>query len=171
LAIEAALRATGQPPGGQRQFAFKQWPDFQPGTWASVTTAQAEPTSSVPAIVATDRDAGAIDAAQANAERAGVAELIDFRVAPIADLQTPEGGPGHLVTNPPWGGRVSAERDLRNLYATLGNVGKKELSGWGLGVLLADRDLARQIRPGLNESLTLELGGQHAWFMTGKFPN
>ena len=171
LAIEAALRATGQPPGGQRQFAFKQWPDFQPGTWASVTTAQAEPTLSVPAIVATDRDAGAIDAAEANAERAGVAELIDFRVAPIADLQTPEGGPGHLVTNPPWGGRVSAERDLRNLYATLGNVGKKELSGWGLGVLLADRDLARQIRPGLNESLTLELGGQHAWFMTGKFPN
>ena len=169
IPIEAALRALGRPAGGSRTFAFHDWPGFEPGTWASVTASDAEPPVELPVIVAADRDAGAIEAARANAERAGVADHVEFRVAALSDLAAPVGGPGHLVTNPPWGGRVSAGADLRNLYAALGSVGGDRLADWGLGLLVADRVLARQVRPGLTETLHLELGGRRAWLLTGRW--
>jgi len=168
IPIEAALLAAGRAPGGGRDFAFRQWPCFEPGTWASVTATADTPVASTPAILGADRDAGAVESARSNAERAGVADLVDFRQAPVSDLEAPGGGPGHLVTNPPWGGRLSPGGDLRNLYATLGTVAAERLAGWGLGLLVADRDLARQVRPGLTESLHLDLGGQRATYLTGR---
>ena len=84
--------------------------------------------------------------------------------APPAGVQAES---GLLATNPPWGGRVSGG-DLRNLYATLGRVAAERFAGWSLGVLVADRGLARQVRPGLTETLDLELGGRRAWFLTGR---
>ncbi len=168
IAIEAALLVAGRAPGAGRTFAFQGWPSFEPGTWASVTATPGAPMPSPPSIVASDRDAGAIEAARSNAERAGVVDLVEFRKAPISDLEAPDGGPGYLITNPPWGGRISPGGDLRNLYATLGNVAAERLPGWGIGVLAADRDLARQVRPGLTETLHLDLGGQRAVFLTGR---
>ena len=99
-----------------------------------------------------------------------MADLIEWRSAPIAELVRPEGADGRtglLVTNPPWGGRL-AGGDLRNLYATLGRVAAEGFAGWSLGVLVADRKLARQVKPGLTEALHLELGGRQAWFLTGR---
>ena len=173
IAIEAALRATGSAPAGQRDLAFQSWPGFEPGTWASVTAEadrRVSEAGAVPSIVAADRDAGAIESAQSNAQRAGVEGLIEWRRAPIADLAPPAGvqaESGLLATNPPWGGRVSGG-DLRNLYATLGRVAAERFAGWSLGVLVADRGLARQVRPGLTETRDLELGGRRAWFLTGR---
>ena len=171
IAIEAAMMAAGRAPGAGRAFRFQDWPGFQPGTWASVTAEGATSGTGAPAIVAADRDAGAVESAKSNAERAGVADMIQFRQAPISALEPfpADSAPGHMVTNPPWGGRVSPGGDLRNLYATLGRVGNENLPGWGLGLLVADRDLARQVRPGLTESLHLELGGRRAWLLTGRF--
>jgi len=123
-----------------------------------------------PRIVAADRDAGAVEAARSNAQRAGVADRIEFRVAPVAALEPPVGvgsGAGLVATNPPWGGRVGGG-DLRNLYATLGRVAAEQCPGWGIGILVADRDLARQVRPGLTERLHLELGGRPAHWLTGR---
>ena len=107
--------------------------------------------------------------ARANAERAGVVEAIEWRTGAISDLLPPSsgGGPGLLLTNPPWGGRLSTGGDLRNLYATLGRVARERFTGWRIGVLVAERALARQIRPGLSEALRLEPGGRRAWLLTG----
>ena len=173
IAIEAALRATGVAPAADRELAFRFWPGFEPGTWASVSAevdTRRVDAGDPPPILAVDRDAGAVDAARANAERAGVADLIEWRNAPIAELVRPEGADGRtglLVANPPWGGRL-AGGDLRNLYATLGRVAAEGFAGWSLGVLVADRKLARQVKPGLTEALHLELGGRQAWFLTGR---
>jgi len=173
IAIEAALRATGAAPAGQRDLAFRSWPGFEPGTWASVTAdanRRVSEAGEAPPIVAADRDTGAIESARSNAQRAGVEDLIEWRRVPIADLGPLAGsqaGIGLLATNPPWGGRVSGG-DLRNLYATLGRVAAERFAGWSLGVLVADRSLARQVRPGLTEALDLEVGGRRAWFLTGR---
>lgn len=175
IAIEAALLVAGVPAAINRDLALRSWPCFEPGTWASVTgdaertqsEAKMARSSDQRKIVASDRDAGAVEAARANAKRAGVAELIEFRVAPVAALEIPDTNTvGLLATNPPWGRRVG-DGDLRNLYATLGRVGGQRCAGWGIGVLVADRALARQVRPGLTERLRLEVGGRTVHWLTG----
>lgn len=175
IAIEAALLVAGVPAATSRDLALRSWPCFEPGTWASVaedanrtqSEAKIARTSDERQIVASDRDAGAVEAARANAERAGVAELIEFRVAPVAALEKSETNTfGLVATNPPWGRRVG-DGDLRNLYATLGRVAAERCAGWGIGVLVADRALARQVRPGLTERLHLEVGGRTVHWLTG----
>ena len=88
--------ATQRAPGAGREFSFQQWPSFEPGTWASVraslrATRDNQPDSRsegrsgpVATIVACDRDAGAIDATIANAERAGVAGQLHTHVAALS---------------------------------------------------------------------------------------
>jgi putative N6-adenine-specific DNA methylase len=142
IAIEAALIARRLPPGQGRSFGFQHWPSFEPGTWASVrgeATGRALERSPV-AIIAADRDAGAVQATTANAERAGVAGDLDAHRASISDLQAPVGtttaGAGWLVTNPPWGQRVKGAGDLRDLYARLGSVAADRLRGWAVALVL-----------------------------------
>ena len=112
IAIEAALLAAGRAPGRDRPFAFAEWPTFEPGTWASVLEgarrAEAATPPARPPILASDRDAGAVRAAQANAERAGVADSVVVEHHAISDLRPPGDGPTLLLTNPPYGKRVGA---------------------------------------------------------------
>ena len=49
------------------------------------------------------------------------------------------------MSNPPYGLRVSANRDLRNLYAQLGNVLREHCSGWEVALLGSDRQLFGQV--------------------------
>lgn len=153
IPIEAALIARDRPPGGDRNFAFQRWDEFEPGTWASVNgevaaraRAADEATASRPAgnrseplIVGSDRDPEAIAAAQGNAERAGVAPDIGFETKVVSHL-TADAGTGLLLTNPPYGRRVG-DGDLRGLYRRFGAVVRERRPRWRLAVLSADRKL------------------------------
>jgi 23S rRNA G2445 N2-methylase RlmL len=145
IPIEAALLARRLAPGSGRGFAFQRWPSFEPGTWASVA-GQAEeavrPAAGV-AIVARDRDPGAVEATIANAARAGVAADIDAGRDVVSELRPPGGaaGPGWLVTNPPYGRRVRGG-DRRDLFARLGQVIAGRLPDWTVGLLVDDPAVA-----------------------------
>ena len=171
IAVEAALLAAGLPPGAGRSFAFQEWPGFQPGTWASVWAEAANATAEVgpvPAITASDRDAGAVRAAIANAGRAGVGDLVDFRTAPISAIG-PAPEPGWLITNPPYGKRVGGD-DLRDLYATIGRVVRDERPQWRVGMLAADAGLARHSGLRLEERLRTDNGGIPVRFLVSAEP-
>ena len=132
IPIEAALLARRIPPGFLRSFAFESWPDFDAKLWAKIRTdAESRILPGAPVIIGSDRDAGAIEAAQANAARAGVEKDIEFRNVPLSAMH-PIPGPGLLLTNPPYGARIGEEKALRNLYAQLGNVARTLLpdGGW-----------------------------------------
>jgi putative N6-adenine-specific DNA methylase len=166
IPIEAALLASGMAPGAQRSFAFQAWPSFEPGTWASVRaglTAVPTETSPPAPIVGSDRDAGAVDAARANAERAGVSHLVRFERAAVSDVGPPTwadgpGGPGWVLTNPPYGARVGGP-DLRDLYARLGQVLGARFAGWRVGLLVADPVLAGHAGVRAEELLRTSNGG------------
>jgi len=173
IVIEAALLARNMPPGQHRAFRFAEWPGFEPGTWASVgAEAEAKILDASPiAIIGADRDAGAIGAAKANAERAGVLADIELLEAPISDLQAPPAtgsgdGLGWIITNPPYGTRVGGP-DLRDLYARLGQVAREQVSGWHLGMLIADHRLAGQTKVRLDERLRVSNGGLRVSYVTG----
>jgi putative N6-adenine-specific DNA methylase len=107
---------------------------------------------------ASDRDAGAIEAAQANAQRAGVEDVIAFTCRSLSAI-TPPATPGHVVTNPPYGERVRGSADLRNLYAQIGKVLRTQCPGWQVTLLGTDRALLGQTGLRLDTSLTFVNGG------------
>jgi putative N6-adenine-specific DNA methylase len=139
IPIEAALIARGMAPGLGREFAFMQWPGFDAEAWRAVharAESEVRPRSPV-TIMGSDRDAGAVAAARENATRAGVAEDVRFHEAPLSALAA-EGGPGFVVSNPPYGVRVGEEARLRDLYATLGKLVVQRLDGWTVALLTAN---------------------------------
>ena len=171
IAIEAAMIARRMAPGRARSFAFQQWPGHDAAGWRAVHMEAAlleEPRSEV-AIFAADRDAGAIAAVRANAERAGVAADLTIAHQSLSALQ-PTAGPGLLVVNPPYGVRVGDKQPLRNLFAQLGNVARAHAAGWRIAMLSADRDLERQVRLPFTEQWKSTNGGIPIRLVTAEVP-
>jgi putative N6-adenine-specific DNA methylase len=138
IPIEAALLARRVPAGYSRRFAFMDWPNFDSKIWDELLARAGEAIASdIPKIIASDRDTGAIQAALANAERAGVGNCIEFSHKAISAIDPPP-GPGWVVTNPPYGVRLKKTNDLRNLYAQFGKVLRTRCPGWRV-TLLCDR--------------------------------
>lgn len=159
IPIEAALLALGMPPGRRRRFAFMDWPGYQAKVWQVLLAAAAARTvPERPIIQASDRDAGAVRMAQENAERAGVAHYVQFTCRAVSAVEPP-GVPGWVVTNPPYGLRISQGKDLRNLYAQFGNVLRAKCPGWQVAVLCDDPKLLGQMGVGLDSSLSYVNGG------------
>ena len=172
IPIEAARLARLIAPGRDRAFAFLRWPEFNQQVWTKLLddARAGELPSSPVEIAGADRDAGAIDAARANAARAGVADDIEFNVQPISAL-TPAEPPGLVVSNPPYGVRVGESDDLRNLYAQLGNVIRRQRSGWTLALLSADRRLEQQTRLAFEERFQTRNGGIPVRLVTAPPPS
>jgi putative N6-adenine-specific DNA methylase len=105
-----------------------------------------------------DRDAGAIAAAMANAERADVTGDVDFEQATVSELPSAD-GTGLIVTNPPYGVRVGERDTLRNLYATLGTVLRERRPTWSLAMLSAAPVLDAQLKMKLREVWRTTNGG------------
>ena len=160
IAIEGALLARRIAPGLRRSFAFVEWPDFDRALWESVlAAARSLVLARAPSIIqGSDRDAGAIEAAIANAERAGVAGDIAFTRRALSAIEPPP-GPGWVVTNPPYGARVGERDSLRNLYSQLGKVLKAKCPGWEVALLSADSHLDSRLGMRLATLLKTRNGG------------
>lgn len=170
IAIEAALMAKGIPPGAKRRFAFMDWPGYEGQLWQTLLEeARPEMAGEAPIIQASDRDAGAIELARANAERAGVADAIEFACRAVSAIQ-PLPAPGWVVTNPPYGLRVGGNKDLRNLYAQLGNVLRRSCSGWQAAILCSDQRLLAQTGLKLAPSIRTVNGGISVTLGVGRVP-
>lgn len=152
VAIEAALMARRIAPGLRRRFAFMSWPGFDEALWKRLhREAEGAVLPHAPAAIhSSDRDAGAVESARANAARAGVASDITFERRALSAVEPPA-SPGWVCTNPPYGVRVSERGELRNLYAQLGNVLRAKCPGWELAMFSADARLERatqlKVRP------------------------
>ncbi len=152
VAVEAALMAAGVAPGRGRHFAFEHWPSFAPGTWASVRATP--PPRDHPPIYASDRDATAVAATVANAERAGVD--VSVRRVAIDAVTPPDGGTGWIVTNPPYGKRVAPDDGL---YREFGRAVRDRFRGWNVALVVADDRDARATGIPLVEAARTRNGG------------
>ena len=172
IPIEAALIARRIAPGLRRGFAFLEWPETSAPMWDKLRedAAGAALRQSPVAIRGSDRDRGAIAAAMANAERAGVSSDVDFSVRPVSAIEGGSDVPGLLVTNPPYGVRVGEAQKLRDLYARLGQVLRAKLPGWEVALLSANPRLERELRLALEERLRTRNGGIPVRLLKAKVP-
>jgi putative N6-adenine-specific DNA methylase len=129
-------------PGRNRHFAFEQLVSFDPASWEDMKQ-QGHARAVDQVFQGSDRNAGAVEMAAANAERAGVAENTRFLQAAVSDLQRPDGPPGLVIVNPPYGARIGNKKLLFALYGALGQVLKERFSGWRVGIVTSDTALAK----------------------------
>ena len=94
-------------------------------------------------VEATHRDAGAIEMSRANAARAGVSDITEFKQHPVSDLMPPPGPPGLVIVNPPFGDRIGDKSRLQALYRALGATLKSRYAGWRVGLITNESTLAR----------------------------
>lgn len=140
--LEAAEIACNLKPGRSRDFAFERLATFMPDRWAELRSDLA-PTETSIHFHGSDRNAGAISNAEANAARADVAQNCSFTQASISDLIPPDGPPGLVILNPPYGARIGDKKKLYALYGALGSTLKTRFKGWRVAIITTDSDLAR----------------------------
>ena len=150
--IEAAMMAAKRAPGMDRNFAATAWEELIPKklwykaydeAYALADSVDPEALSGRTDIQGFDIDGEIIEAARANAEAAGVRELIHFQRREVAQLSHPQKY-GFIVTNPPYGERISEKEELPELYRVLGERYGR-LPSWSMYLITAYEDAEKYI--------------------------
>jgi putative N6-adenine-specific DNA methylase len=140
--IEAAEIAARLNPGRTRTFAFEHLATFDEAAWQRMRAVRSQRMTSA-RFYGSDRDADAIAIARENAARAGVGDLTEFRQSTISEIVRPDGPPGLVIANPPYGARIGDKTKLLALYRALGQTLLARFSGWRVGIVTSDARLAR----------------------------
>ena len=148
--IEGAMKALNIAPGSLRKrFAFQAFKTFQEEAWSKVLEDVLDHEyPNIPSkIYGMDISSRSIQAAQDNAERAGVGEFITFKRGPIATLEPPPGAtPGIVIVNPPYGERLGITEELKDVYRDLAFSLKQGYKGWKLFLLSGNSELTGALR-------------------------
>ncbi len=143
--IEAALMALNIYPGTLRKsFAFQNFLGFKEEEFAEeLESAMSEELDGLPfKFYGYDLDRDAIKIAEANVHSAGLDEYIEIKRGPIETLKAPV-PMGLMVTNPPYGERLSTKDELEELYLNLAHTLKTEFKNWDCWILSGEPELTK----------------------------
>lgn len=127
--IEAALIAANINPGVyRRHFSFENWRDFDAELFDSLYNDDSNEREFNYKIYGADISPKATEIAARNIKSAGVGRMIQLETKPLsAWTEAPEDGV--LITNPPYGERISAD-DMDGLYSLIGQKLKNVFKGY-----------------------------------------
>lgn len=140
ILIEGALIARNIAPGINRHFSAERFDVIPRGVWSE----ERERAKSLEReahdfeAFGSDIDSASIEIAKANAQRAGVDGLIDFRVADVRNF-SPATERGTLICNPPYGERMLDLSECEALYKDMGKAFEKR-HGWSYTVISPDEE-------------------------------
>jgi putative N6-adenine-specific DNA methylase len=180
IAIEAAQIACNIAPGALRHFAFEKYLPFQRHVWDAIKNEAREAEvvrapGQKPIIFGSDVAHRMVDFAQRNAQRAGVADVIEFRGGDALQRMPPVEGGGVMLLNPPYGERIDVAgvakgahnamdfesdpqegrfgarevahtEDGGEFFSQLATHWKKNYAGWTAWVLTPDLKLPSKMR-------------------------
>ena len=147
ILLEAAQMALDVAPGLGRHFSFEKFKNFDGRRWRELvqkTTARQKPKVPLP-IYGSDLSGDVLKAARANLTAAELEKVVSLRRANVLEISAPA-NTGIIVTNPPYGVRLGEQQALAEFYPKLGDVLKKQFSGWRAYLLSADMRLPKLIR-------------------------
>jgi len=186
ISIEGASLQLGLPPGrfhppplGGTTFCNPPlWEEIKSKALSASSAKQHESIS----VAAGDIDAKAIDAAKANAERAGVDKYIDFAKGsfvfhPLINYQSKQqkskefdaSQPILLVANPPYGKRLSSDEETKNnsIYKRLANVLSSSSRSIDCAIIGTDLRIMRESGMPLDVAFSTKHGGMNVVAMAG----
>ncbi|MDX1812770.1 MAG: THUMP domain-containing protein, partial [Gammaproteobacteria bacterium] len=149
ILIEAACMAANIAPGMYRlDFGFNAWKLHDENLWMELRqeadTIRQQNLLSLPRIAGFDKDSRAITAARHNITAAGLAEVIDVQQQNIATLSNAGyGSNGLIVTNAPYGERLSDNQSLVPVYEQFGKQLATQFDGWRATLVTSDTSLAK----------------------------
>jgi putative N6-adenine-specific DNA methylase len=126
LVCEALMHAARIPAGYLRKsFGFERLPDFNAKKWQEIKKIENEQIKPIPRglINASDINAEAVEIARMNCQNLPFGDSISLRQADFKELGTLRGIT--LITNPPFGVRMSNEKELLKLYKQFGDFLKQ----------------------------------------------
>ena len=143
LPIEAAMKALNLAPGMHRGFDFTAWACAPNGILelAKQEAKDKENRAAKPVIFASDINPDAISIAKYHAKRAGVDGHIRFSVADATRFTCAQKY-GVLLSNPPYGERLSEEKEVRALMQAFGKT-FRALPDWNAYILTSLPDFER----------------------------
>ena len=145
--IEAAQVALRVAPGARRAFAFQRLRHFDPAAWKRLLDAARAGEAAVEeaGIFGSDISPVAVRATLANLDRAGLLPAVKLSTGDLLDIDAPAAR-GILVSNPPYGERVSDHDELAEFYPLLGSALKRHFAGWNCYLISADTRLPKLVR-------------------------
>ena len=134
IAIEAAMKMRGIAPGVSRSFAAEAFPFVDRSIWKSAREEARDgehPTKFE--VYASDIALPSVALTERNAKAAGVADMIRTFHTDCRKISAP-GRRATIVTNPPYGERMGSEREVEELYRTMG-VHFRSLAPWQVYII------------------------------------
>jgi putative N6-adenine-specific DNA methylase len=162
IVIEAAQVACNIAPGHLRRFGFEKLLPYQEHVWKALwEEAKAQQRAPTAPVFGSDVSHRMVDFAQRNAQRAGVADVVQLRGGDALQRMPPSDVPGVMLVNPPYGERIETagvagrsqggrERaegdDGGDFFNQLAAHWKKNFPGWTAWVLTPDLKLPSRMR-------------------------
>lgn len=149
ILIEAALIAYGIPPGVFRQsFGFENWLDFDDDLLQSIYNDDSMEREFNHSIIGRDISRRAVESAMQNIKSAGLQKKIDVQVASVFDFVPPAQNKGVVISNPPYGERLSKEQ-IEAFYVQLSDNFKQKYNGYNVWLISSNMDALRSfgLRP------------------------
>ena len=148
LLIEAALIARNIAPGVYRQgFAFEKWADFDANLWDEVYNDDSREREFKHKIYGSDAGFYAVQAAQKNIQSASLQRDIKVKQIRVEELRLADTNTeGALVMiNPPYGERLSQDKNVLRLYQDMGTALKHQFSGATAWVISSNEEALKCI--------------------------
>jgi 23S rRNA (guanine2445-N2)-methyltransferase len=156
ILVEAALLALDIAPGLRRQYAFEKLTNFDARRWRELcrNAATRQKPKKLLAVYGSDIAPAAVKAAHANLAAAGVKDCVTLDCANVLDI-VPPAEEGIIVSNPPYGVRLGEQQRLAEFYPRLGDLLKKQFTGWRIYLLSADMRLPKLIHLAVSRRVPL----------------
>jgi 23S rRNA G2445 N2-methylase RlmL len=166
LLIEAAL--LGQPVRSA-PLACRRWPGLEPQQ--AIAIAPQPGVSTVGRIEGGDLDPATVAVAQRNLERAGLGARVEVLQRELGQWREPPSDPrGLVVSNLPWGVRLSHRSEARRLAERWAAVVRRRVPGWHAAAVVPEPQWGERL--GLQQTRVLEVrhGGRTVWWLHGRVP-
>lgn len=163
--IEAAMIGANIAPGRNRSFTAETWGHLLPKKiWYHAVDEADDLIIRNPEmdIQGYDIDPDAVRAAMENARHAEVEHLLHLQQRPLCEMSHRKKY-GFIITNPPYGERLSEKKELPALYREIGKI-YRSLDSWSMFLISAYKDAQKDIGKKADKNRKIYNGMMKTWF-------